>query len=140
MKNNKKHIQLVILIMIFSIISCQNKPTQKLDIWEKVLSSVKSNDKEFLLKISNDTLDCIECNEGKSRISREKFFSNNYDQLQQLDKKEYSYYVEDSKIDGYSKLYRINYNEENNGNKYNIIYSLLEGEKGIKFLGVFSVP
>jgi|TARA_R110000868_G_scaffold367410_2_gene630380 predicted metalloprotease with PDZ domain len=140
MKNIKKHKQLVILIMIFSIISCQKKSTQKLDIWEKVLSSVKSNDKEFLIKISNDTLDCIECNEGKSIIIKEKFFSNSYDQLQQLDKKEYSYYVENSKIDGYSKLYRINYNKENNGNKYNIIYSLLEGEKGIKFLGVFSVP
>lgn len=136
-----------ILILIFLIItySCKEKinkeKNKKLAIWEKILEADNENNISFLLQISGDSLQCVECDNGKSWVKKSVFFNKYINQLRLGSKENYSYFVEDLRdVTGYNKRYRISYAKKFRGNKYDIIYTILEGEKGIKFLGVFSVP
>ncbi len=49
----------------------------RFEVWENIQESARNNDTAFLLDISMDTLDCIECNKGESRIAKEDFYSRN---------------------------------------------------------------
>jgi hypothetical protein len=127
------------------ILSCTNNQNQKeferLEIWEDIRIAVKENRIDYLLEISKDTLECIECNNGEDWILKETFFVNYLEQIEISDSKEYSIYsetYEDEK--GFNKRYRINYAYKGKGEKHNSIYTILEGEKGIQFQGVFGVP
>lgn len=137
--------QILILIFLLITYSCKKninkEKNKKLAIWEKILEADNENNISFLLKISEDSLQCVECDNGKSWVKKGEFFNQHIDQLRLGSKTNYSYFVEDIKdITGYNKRYRISYTNKFKGNKYDIIYTILEGQKGIKFLGVFSVP
>lgn len=131
------------LITTILLTSCFTKIKEqpKLEVWETIQKAVKDKNIKYLLEISKDTLNCVECNNGKNKIIKEAFFNNHYEQMHLFKNDEYTYYEE--KIDtikGFNKLYRINYQEENKGNSYTIIYTLLKGDNKVKFQGVFSVP
>ena len=98
---------------------------------------------DYLLEISKDTLECIECNAGNSWITKEEFFRNYLHQIEISDTKEYLVYSEKYEDkSGFSKRYRINYAYSRTifGEHSNSIYTILTGEKRIQFQGVFSVP
>ena len=40
----------------------------------------------------------------------------------------------------FKKRYRITYSKKYKGNKYDIIYTILQNNNKIKFQGVFSIP
>ncbi len=126
----KYPIYLLITILFFSC----NQNTGKLSKWEKI----KSNDIDYLMQISADTLQCVECNDDSSLVQKKDFFKNYYNQISIIIDKEYTYHVEDLSINGFNKRYRINYKISD---KENLICTLLEGDKEeIKFTGVFSIP
>jgi len=97
---------------------------------------------DYLLKISKDTLECIECNYGESWVLKEDFFTKYLEQIELSDGKEYNVYAEKFCTEkGFDKRYRISYAYGKGfGEKYNAIYTILEGKGGIQFQGVFSVP
>ncbi len=133
--------KILFTILLFS--SCFNKREnfQKYDTWEKIIESVEKKNIEYLLEISADTLQCLECNNGGSWVTKEDFFNKNIEQMKLPKNEVYTYFVERIQNDkGFSQRVRINYLEKNNGNEYNIIYTILKGEKKVRFLGVFSVP
>lgn len=147
MKTNQRNLILPIVILTMSIMSCANNqnPTEfeRLKIWEDIRVAAKEKRIDYLLEISKDTLDCIECNSGESWIIKKEFFNNHLKQIEVSNNKEYSIYsekYEDEK--GFTKRYRINYTYEIAGKEegYNAIYTILTGEKGIQFQGVFGVP
>lgn len=119
----------------------QNEEFERLIIWEDIQNAIKENRISFLLDISKDTLECIECNDGKNRISKEEFFSEHIKQIKQPNNKKYSIQIEDIEDEsGFNKRYRINYKEKFKGNNYNTIYTVLEKENKIQFQGVFGIP
>lgn len=134
------------IIFIGLITSCgnqksQNEEFERLAIWEDIQIAIKENRTSFLLDIAKDTLDCVECNNGKSRISKTDFYSEHLNQIRQPKNKKYNFYTEEINIESESiKKHRINYSEEFKGNKYNTIYTIIEKENKIEFQGVFSVP
>ena len=139
-----KQFKLLISIAIL-ILSCSNNQSQKefdrLNIWEEIQRAVKEKNINYLLENSKDTLECIECNDGENWILKEEFFSKHFDQIVQRHKKEYIIHSEKYEGEkGFDKRYHINYSYEGKGEKYNIIYKIIEGEKGIQFQGVFGVP
>lgn len=114
-----------------------------MDVWEDIRTAVKEKRINYLQEISKDTLDCIECNKGESKVAKEEFFINYLEQMEQLDTKEYSVYAEKyEEVVGFNTRYRINYafNKDRKMEGYNSIYTILKGENGIQFQGVFSVP
>jgi len=124
-------------------LACSNNQNdfKRLKIWEDIRIAAKEKRIDFLLEISNDTIQCIECNNGSSWISKEEFFTNHIIQIETSDNKEYS--VHSEKYDhenGYSKRHRIMYSYKGGEGGYNSIFPILEGENGIQFQGVFSVP
>lgn len=132
-------------VIVLLLISCSNNKIQKetkLDVWESILQAVNQNNIDYLLEISADTLSCDECNYGESWIEKENFFRNHFEQMNLGRNDNYDFFVEDISTinNGYDKRYRINYRKEYKGSKYNIIYTILEGENGIQFNGVYSVP
>ena len=62
----------IVLLMFVFCISCNKK--DKLIVWEKIQKEVRIKNIDYLLNISKDTLSCIECNKGKSKIIKEDFF------------------------------------------------------------------
>jgi len=119
----------------------QKKPTEfkRLKIWEAIQVAAKEERINYLLEISQDTLYC-QCNED--RIPKEDFFSKHFDKMKQPYNREYDVYEERFKnVKGYNKRYRISYFDGGRGDETSsTIYTILVGEKGIKFLGVFSIP
>ncbi|MEM9051771.1 MAG: hypothetical protein AAGC47_06940 [Bacteroidota bacterium] len=112
-------------------------------IWEEIRIAAKENRIDYLLEISKDTLQCIECNAGESWITKEEFFNNYLRQIEISDTKEYSVYSEEYEEEkGFNRRYRINYSYGGNGKgeKHNSIYTVLKGEKKVQFQGVFGVP
>lgn len=136
-------LKLVFWLVIF-VLSCTNRQSkesfQRLEIWENIQQAVKEKRIDYLLKISKDTLDCVECNNGKSSIAKYAFYANHLDQIEQPYHKEYSIFSEEYNENGFNKRYRINYAEEYGGHQYNMIYTILAGKNSIQFQGVFSVP
>lgn len=135
----------LILFIVVLIFSCNDNQSQKefkrLKVWEGIQLAVKENRIDYLLEISKDTLECIECNDGESWILKEEFYSNYIKQIEQSKNKEYSIYSEEiGDENGFITLHRINYAEEFKGNSFNTIYTILEKENEIQFQGVFSVP
>lgn len=114
----------------------QKKQSSKLEIWEDIQKAVRVKDLDYLMQISQDTLDCIECNNGKSKVTKEVFFNNYIEQMNVPNNKKYSYYIEKININGFHKRYRINYKYKNG----NTIFTILVGDDKVKFQGVFSVP
>ena len=144
MKTNPFKLLLPITILI---LSCTNNQSQKeferLEIWEEIRIAAKEKRIDYLLEISKDTLECIECNEGESWITKEEFFNNYLYQIETSDIKEYSTYLEKYEDEkGFSKRYQINYAYGGNGKgeKHNSVYTILTGEKRIQFQGVLGVP
>lgn len=127
-----------VLILFLLFCSCKKREQQKrLDIWENIQKEAEVNNLEYLLKISNDTLDCLGCNNGQDWATKQDFFNNHMNQIYQIKNKSYTYYVE--KINGkesFNKRYRINYEFKN----HNLIYTIIKNKNGIRFQGVFSIP
>ncbi len=114
-----------------------------MEIWEEIRIAAKEKRIDYLLGISKDTLECIECNEGESWILKEEFFTKYLEQIEISDSKEYSIYSEKYEEEkGFTKRYRISYSYGGEGKveKHNSIYTILKGTDGIKFQGVFGVP
>lgn len=133
--------RITVLTLIMLILSCHDKKNQKNNEWEVILKAVKNKNIEYLLKISEDSLQCLECNNGESWVNKERFFRKNINQMSLASSKNYTLFVEGIKMeDGFNKRIRISYFEKHKGNEYTIIYSILTGENKVKFLGVFSVP
>jgi len=133
---------ILILIILFS--SCVNKTEvyKKLEIWENVLKAVEEENIDYLLKISSDSLQCLECNNGENWVKKEVFFKNNLDQMKLGDNKKYSYFEENiSDVNSeFKERIRITYKKKYKGNKYDIIYTILQNNNSLKFQGVFSIP
>lgn len=133
-----------ILILILLVPSCitKAKSYQKLEIWENVLNAVKNENVNYLLEISSDSLKCIECNNGRDWVKKEVFFENHLNQMRLGEEKKYSYFKEDviEKNSQFTEKFRVIYSKQNKGNKYEIVYTLLQGDNKIKFLGVYSIP
>lgn len=127
--------RLVLLFVVLFLVSC--KKHEKLEIWERIRAEVKANNFEYLLEISADTLECVECNNGKSSIIKEDFYKNYFYQMKLIEKNNYTFFTDTISNDGYFKRHRINYSLDG---KSNVIYTVLEGNNGILFLGVFGVP
>ena len=135
-KNNLK-----ILMLLLSSCFNKNKGFQKNDVWERIIEATERKDTEYLLNISRDTLQCLECNNGESWINKEDFFKKKINQMSLARSKEYTYFIEELKSDeGFDKRVRISYLEDYKENEYSIIYTILTRENKIQFLGVFSVP
>ena len=132
----------LMLIILFSSCINKTKDYKKLEIWEKILKSVEEENINYLLKISSDTLQCVVCNNGKDWIKKELFFKNHINQMQLGGNKNYSYYMDDinDSNNKFKKRYRITYSKKYKGNKYDIIYTILQNNNKIKFQGVFSIP
>lgn len=135
----------LILLLPIMILSCVNNQDQKefkrLKIWEEIRIAVKENRIDYLLKVSKDTLKCIECKDGESFIAKEAFFDAYINQIETSDMKEYSVYCEEYKeVKGFDTRYRINYSYDENGKKYNSIYTILTGADKVQFQGVFGIP
>lgn len=140
------HLKLLLPIIVL-ILSCTNNQSEKeferLKIWEDIRIAAKEKRIDYLLEISKDTLECMGGNNGEDWISKEKFISNHLGQIEVSDNKEYSIYSEKyEEENGFNKRYRIGYNYGGGGKgeKHSSIYTILEGEKGIQFQGVFGVP
>ena len=132
-----KLLKTTILLVLFC--SCKNTQEQQnnLDIWENIQKEVEIKNLNYLLKISNDTLSCLGCNNGKDWTTKHGFFNNHIEQMRTVKNKKYTYYVEEiNSVGDFKKRYRINYEFK----KYNLIYTLLESENEIRFQGVFSIP
>ena len=131
-------ILLIINLFLLSInISCKKKESEKLNFWEDFKHAVEVNNIEYLLDVSNDTLQCLSCNNGNDLIYRNDFFENHIDNIKIILDKDYLYDIEKIEDSGISKkIYRINYRFE----KYNLIYTFIEFKSKKTYHGVFSVP
>ena len=141
--NQFKLILPIVILMLSCTNNHSNKKFKRLEIWEEIRNAVKEKRIDYLLEISTDTLECLGCNDGGNWISKEEFFSNYLEQIEISESKEYSIYSEKyEKVKGFSKRYRIGYNYGGGGRgeKNGIIYTLLKGEKGIQFQGLFGIP
>lgn len=133
-----------ILIFIILLSSCKEntKNFKRLQVWEEIQEAVQKKNLSYLLNISSDSLQCLECNEGKDWVTKDVFFKDNFDQMKLGENESYGYFIEnieDLNI-GFKERIRISYAKKHKGNKYDIIYTILRNENNIKFLGVFSVP
>jgi len=121
-------LKLIIPIIILSLSFSNNQSKEefeRLKIWEDIRIAAKEKRIDFLLEISNDTIQCVECNEGEDWRSKEEFFSNHLEQIEISDTKEYSVYSESYyKEKGYTKRYRINYAYEGGEGKGYNLYNL----------------
>ena len=132
-----------LVIFLFACVGC-NKNFERIESWEKIKDAASDNRVSYLLQISSDTLDCVECNDGLSRISKELFFKKYLDQINFVQGKEYGYHIENYQGQiGFDQLVIISYSfkkglfgQEN----HDYLFRYLKGEKGIRFLGVISVP
>lgn len=130
---------LIILLSLTLFTFCKRTPQvqPKLEIWEDVQKAVFARDIDYLLSISSDTLDCLECNMGESKVSKEDFFNNYLEEIDLLKNEDYSYFVEKiNSGDGFEKRYRVNYRYKNG----NTICTVLEGNGKIKFKGCLAIP
>ncbi len=141
-----KIFKIIVLLILALNFSCNNQKQKKIDklkIWEDLQIAAKDKKIDYLLTISNDILDCIECNDGESRIRKEDFFENHINQIIQS-KEGYSVYIEEYvEKEGYDKIYRIGYTERGNNGRGEIsstVYTILEGKRGIQFQGVIGIP
>lgn len=133
-------IKFAILSSIIFVFFLTCKTSQKeFKIWENIRNEVKEKDISYLLDISLDTLDCIECNNGKSKISKSLFFKEHFDQMNIALKNNYGVYTEEVKNGSILiKRYRISYQTSDNST---IVYTILKYPNGkIKFSGVFGIP
>lgn len=132
------------ILLIFSCSSPREKQFfNRLNAWEKIRFAAQEKRVDDLLRISMDTLSCIECNEGESRIDKEAFFRYYINQIEISGEKEYTIYSEPyEEIAGFSTRHRItyHYNGGHEGGSHSKVYTLLTGKKGVLFQGVFSVP
>ena len=92
--NFKNYILITVFVTLFSSCEKNTKYFQKQDVWEKILKAVEEDNIDYLLKISSDTLQCIECNNGKDWISKENFFKNSFEDIRLSKNKKYSYFKE----------------------------------------------
>lgn len=135
----------LVLCLLISLMSCGTEKTPKefkrLEVWEGIQVAVKEKNIDYLLEISQDTLDCLECNDA-SRVSKEDFFSKHFDQIKPPFDRRYSFYEEKyDSVKGFNKRYRIMYDDGKDGDESSmIVYTILTGENGIKYLGAFWVP
>lgn len=127
----------VVLLTLLSCIKTQ-KSKHKLEFWEKIKTAVLNEDLTYLLSISKDTLKCIECEEGKSKTSKEEFFKLYIGQMQDIKGQEYV--VSTDTIQNELIRHRVTYQKSYKGNDYSIIYTLIENKEVVSFLGVESVP
>lgn len=137
----------ILTVTIFAILffGCKNvnNDFQKLDAWEKILEAVEEKNIDFLMKISSDSLQCVECNNGKSLVIKKLFFKEHFDQMKLVSRNEkYSYFLEkDIKLNSeFDEIIRISYKKKFEGNKYDIIYTIKKKGEKFKFIGVFSIP
>ncbi len=139
--SKKNSVLLLVMVLLFSC-SKKNNSFKKCNEWEQILKAVKEKQIDYLLNISSDTLKCLECDNGKSLVTKEVFFKRYFEQMKLGGDLEYSFFIEDlSDFDSvFTKRIRISYKKEYKKNKYDIIYTLLKGEDSIKFIGVFSIP
>lgn len=140
MENKIKIIGKIILtvsLTLFTFCNPQTKIQPKNEIWENIQKAVFNRDLDYLLSISADTLDCIECNEGKSKVTKENFFNNYIEEIDFLKDKEYRTFLDEIKTSyGSEKRYRVNYQFTNS----NTICTILEGNGKIVFKGCFTIP
>jgi hypothetical protein len=133
---------IIIFIILFSSCKENSKNFQKLEVWEKIQEAVQKRNIDYLLNISSDSLQCLECSKGKHWVTKEVFFRDNFDQMKLGENENYGYFIEnieDLNI-GFKERIRISYGKKYKGNKYDIIYTILRNESNIKFSGVFSIP
>lgn len=140
-----RNILACIVISIFIFTKCKKvtKDLQKNDAWEQILEAVEKKDIDYLLSYSSDSLQCVECSSGKSWVLKDTFFKKHFNQMQLMkNKDDYSYFIEDisNQNKNFQKKIRITYKQEYEGNKYDIIYTLLKNEESFMFFGVFSIP
>lgn len=133
------------LLMLPFVFSCGNTQSpsefERLEMWENIRTAVKEKRIDYLIEISKDTLDCMECNEGNSKITKEEFFNSHLRQMEVSDTQPYSVFIEKyTKEKGFDQRYRVNYLFENGGESQNIIYTFLTNENNIQFQGVFGIP
>ena len=78
----------------------------------------------------------------QAKIRKEEFYTNHLNQIETSESNKYGIYSEKyEEEEGFTEKFRINYSYEGvNGEKYNNIYTILKGDKGIEFKGVYSVP
>lgn len=126
----------IVLVLIVLFYSCK-KDYEKLGVWEKIKAETKVNNVDYLLEISADTLACVECNNGNSKVEKKTFYNKYFTQMDVIKNSNYTFFTEKINIGDYNKRHRIGYSISN---KETRIYTVLEGSNGILFLGVFSVP
>ena len=133
---------ILILMLLFSSCISKTKDYKKIEVWEKILKAVKEENINYLLKISSDSLQCLACNNGKDWVKKETFFKDNFDQMKLGENKKYSYFKENINDvnNEFKQRIRITYENKYKGNKYDIIYTILQNNNTIKFQGVFSIP
>jgi len=138
----KNYIIITIFIVLFSSCKKSTKNFQKQGVWEEILKAAEEDNIDYLLEISSDTLQCIECNNGRDWVKKEKFFRNNLDNIKLVKNRKYSYFIEsiNSLESEFNEIIKITYKNKYKGNNYIVIYTILKGEEKIKFLGVSSVP
>lgn len=116
--------------------SCNCKKN-KLVVWEKFQKEIIAGNLNYLIQNSADTIKCMECNKGKSIIPKDDFFKNHFNQMKIAKNSDYVYFTEKINDNNFNKRHRISYVVNS---KETIVYTLLEGDGEIKFIGVFSVP
>jgi hypothetical protein len=138
----KNYIIITIFIVLFSSCKKSTKNFQKQGVWEEILKAAEEDNIDYLLEISSDTLQCIECNNGRDWVKKEKFFRNNLDNIKLVKNRKYSYFIEsiNSLESEFNEIIKITYKNKYKGNNYIVIYTILKGEEKIKFLGASSVP
>lgn len=143
----KLHHLTLFLLTALLIFSCSNNSSQqefdRLEQWEEIRTAAKADNIDYLLNISADTLECIECNEGESWVVKEGFFAHYLEQIETSDDKPYNFHSEAYEDEsGFNTRYRITYSYGGGGSgePHSSIYTLLTGEKGIQFQGVIGIP
>ncbi|APD05827.1 hypothetical protein UJ101_00275 [Flavobacteriaceae bacterium UJ101] len=137
-----------LLSVLFLMISCKDKVTsnkQKLDVWE----AFKTNNIEFLLNHSKDTIKCTECGKSDDQVIKQEFFKVYYNNLL-LTIKDKEYDVFKEHIDG-EEVYIVSYRlgkesivsrllNNPNPEVSNLIFIFKEKNDTIKLEEVISVP
>lgn len=104
------------IILLGNLFSCfkEQKKTKKLDAWEKIQNAVTNENIEYLLKISDSTLQCIECENGKSKVTKELFYKKHINQIKQ--EKKLNYIVYTDTVNTTTKRHRITYHKRKETN------------------------
>ena len=137
-------IKLLVVLLVFSVSACNSSDTNTdhtNPVWSSFLDALESNDAEYLISHSLDTIQCAECNfsnENDTEYFPSDYIFNNPDHIKRLmhfaslGELSFTAYLDEDRL---LISYKIDAQMSEEGS-YNLIFTFIETEDGYRFKGM----